>query len=145
MEDETKERMGRTWADVVIALPRYLITLMLVLIVVMIVRAEFSGGITKYGFLGEWGKVRTAPTSADDAIIGANARLNRQLRCAKLSVDDVPDRIADWKEYMEITAETSSNPSVRHSRTTTWKADVDDVLRQIKTMQQYISGERNSC
>lgn len=145
MDEERKERIGRTWADVVVALPRYLIVLMLMLIVVMIARAEFSEGVTKFGFLGDWGKETAEPPSADDAILGANAKLNRQLRCAKLSLKDVPSRIDDWKTYMEVTAETSSNPSLRQSRTATWKAEVDDVLRQINTTQQYISGERNNC
>lgn len=145
MGDELEEKTGRTWADILIALPRYIIVLFLALILIMIARAEFSNGITKYGFLGDWGKESPAPASADDAIIGANARLNRQLQCADLLMDGIPARIDDWKQYMEITAETSSNDPLRRSRTATWKAEVDDVLRQIQTTQQYISGERNSC
>lgn len=145
MSNEGTERVGRTWADIVVALPTYAVAILLVVVIVMIARAEFSNGITKYGFLGDWGKEPPAPASADDAVFGANARLNRQLRCAELSMGDIPKRIADWKQYMELTAETSSNPSLRHSRTATWKAEVDDVLRQIPMTQQYLSGDRQNC
>lgn len=145
MGNKGTERVGRTWADIVVALPKYVIALMLVIVIVMIARAEFSNGVTKYGFLGDWGKELPARASADDAVFGANARLNRQLRCAELSMGDIPKRIADWKQFMELTAETSSNPSLRHSRTATWKADVDDVLRQIQISQQYLSGDRENC
>ena len=141
MGRDLNQQTGRTWADIVFALPRYIIVLFLALIIIMIVRAEFSNGITKYGFLGEWGKELSQPPSADDAIIGANVQLNRQLQCAKKSMNGISTRVADWKEFMELTAETKSNDSLRQSRTATWKTEVDDVLRQLQATQQCLSGE----
>lgn len=135
------KQIGRTWADVIFSLPRYVIVVMLVAIVIMMVRAEFSNGVTKYGFLGEWGKDLPKSSGVDDAIIGANARLNRQLRCAKEAMNGISTRVADWKEFMEITAETKSNDSLRQSRTASWKIEVDNALRQLNAIEQCLSGE----
>lgn len=142
--NELSGKVGRTWADVFGSLPGYLIVLLLVVIVGMIVRADFSNGITKYGLLGEWGKVPQQLPRADDTIIGANIRLNLQLNCAQSSLNDIPNRILDWKKYMKDTAETYANHSLRQSRTATWEMEVDDVLRQLNAAQQCISGERDS-
>lgn len=141
----SEEKIGRTWADVAVATPRYLIVVFLALILAMVVRAEFSDGVTNYGFLGDWGKEQAETSGSDEAIIGANARLNRQLKCAQLSLDALPGQIEDWKQYMEDTAETYANHSLRQSRTATWKAEVDDVLRDVSVVQQYLSGDRRNC
>ncbi|MGV2975207.1 hypothetical protein AB1P65_07115 [Roseibium alexandrii] len=145
MPEQPKEKTGRTWADLAIALPPYLIAFLLVIVLGMIARAEFSSGITKFGVLGEWGKVQAAPPTADDAIIGANIRLNRQLECANLLISNIPERLSEWKEYMDTTAETYSNHSLRQSRTANWKSDVDNVIREMNILKQYLDGSRNSC
>ncbi|NVK35613.1 MAG: hypothetical protein HWE23_14090 [Rhodobacteraceae bacterium] len=133
------DKTGRTWPDIIFALPRYVVVFLLVLIVIMIVRAEFSQGITKYGFLGDWGRKLPPSPTADDAIIGANARLNRQLQCVKRSMNGLSNRVADWKEFVELTGETKSNDSLRQSRTAIWKTEVDEVLGHLQATQQCLS------
>ncbi|GAB5470457.1 MAG: hypothetical protein Kilf2KO_34870 [Rhodospirillales bacterium] len=152
MGSEKNETTGRSWADIIVALPKYLLVLLLALVVIMIVRADLSNGITEYGFLGSWGRespTQTVPEPVQtvnyDAITETNARLTRQLQCAALTMQGLGGRINEWKNYMELTAETFSNHALRQSRTATWKADVDDVLRQFQTVQQFISGQRTSC
>ena len=145
MGDDLEKHTGRTWADLVFALPRYMVVVLLVVIFGLILRAEFSVGVTKYGFLGEWGREPLGPPSADDAIIGANIRMNRQLKCAELTMKDLPSDNEEWKNYVQVTAETVNNSALRQSRTATWQAEVDDVLQQIETAMQYVSGDRSSC
>ena len=145
MDYDRKEKAGRTWADVVVALPKYIVALLLAILVAMILKAEFSSGVTKYGFLGEWGREPSRPPTADDAVMGANVRLNQNLKCIDRSLNGLPAQIEEWKQYMELTAGTVNNATLRESRIATWKSDVDDVLRRIRAAQEYIAGDGEIC
>ena len=78
----------------------------------------------------------------DETEIGA---LKDRLRCTSLELDAALSEIPGWKEYMEVTAETTSNASLRQSRTATWKENVNDVVGVLQRAKQYADGQRQSC
>ena len=132
---------GRTWADLVAVLPKYLIVVILIFIAAMVVRAELSDGITSFGFLGQWGK----PNASSDTVSDEISALEIRLECVSLELQPLANEINGWKNYMQITAETTSNAPVRHSRTEVWFGDVDDVTGKISEVVQIANGQRSNC
>ena len=103
-----------------------------------------GGGVVKLLGGVKQSELDTYTTQQAD-LKATNVALEKRLNCVVLELSPLTNEIDRWKGYMQLTAETTSNTAVRHSRTEDWFQDVDDVTKKISEVVQISNGQRSSC
>ena len=132
-DDRTKHPLvGRTWLDIVIGAerPRLWLVVATVLLIALIIRAEFVPGVTHYGPLGPIGK--------------ANSEAER-FECINRLLDGLPNQLNGWKNEVSKTAGTTDADELRETRLDVWYLKVDQTTDTINRVQDLATGVREEC